>query len=229
MRTAHLSVTFRRTGPRAYAVEVRRQGHATLVMDPAPGFDPLVPHDLLHLVVEDELALRGGIFGQLAQGGTAGTFFACSSATSDDPGATPARANSKVHRRTQARARRRTLRRGRALLEQGRDDAAWSERATFLCMYEWLVRSGDPQRRARAAAMREAAHHIRQLQADHERNALDTNALARVSVRLDALSVQWGSLGVGECLVVEWPGEGTCVRRTDRRPPEGAHRQRMER
>jgi hypothetical protein len=229
MRIPPMSVSFRRTGPRAYAVEVRRQGHATFVMDPAPGFDPLVPHDLLHLVVEDELALRGGIFGQLAQGGTAGTFFARPGATFDHPSATPARVNSKAHRRTQARERRRTARRGRALLSQGRDDAACSERATFLCMYEWLARSGDPQRRARAAAMREDAQHIRQLQAEHERKALDTNALARVCARLDTSSLQWASLYVGECLVVEWPGEGRRVRRTDRVPPEGRHLRRTER
>jgi hypothetical protein len=198
-------------------------------MDPAPGFDPLVPHDLLHLVVEDELGLLGGIFGQLARGGTAGTFFARPSADFAHESAPSARANSTVNRRTQARERRRAARHGRALLAQGRDDAARSERATFLCLYEWLARSDAPQRRARAAAMREDARHIRQLQSDHERAALDMNALARVCARLDTLSLQWSSLSVGECLVVEWPGEGRCVRRTDRVSRVGGHRLRTER
>lgn len=229
MRTPPMSVSFRRTGPRAYAVEVRRPGQATRVMDPAPGFDPLIPHDLLHLVVEDELGLLGGIFGQLARGGTAGTFFARPSADFAHESAPSARANSTVNRRTRARERRRTVRRGRALLAQGRDDAARSERATFLCMYEWFARSGDPQQRARAAVMCEDARHIRQLQAEHEREALDTSALARVCARLDTLSLQWASLGVGECLVVEWPGEGRCVRRTDRVSRAGGHRLRTER
>lgn len=43
-------------------------------MDPAPGFSDLIPHDLVHLVVEEEVGLGDGIFGQLAAGGNAGTF-----------------------------------------------------------------------------------------------------------------------------------------------------------
>lgn len=43
-------------------------------MDPAPGYSELIPHDLVHLVVEEEFGLRDGIFGQLAAGGNAGTF-----------------------------------------------------------------------------------------------------------------------------------------------------------
>ena len=43
-------------------------------MDSAPGFDPRTPHDLQHFIVEQELGIKLGIFGQLAAGGTAGTF-----------------------------------------------------------------------------------------------------------------------------------------------------------
>ena len=43
-------------------------------MDPAPGYSDLIPHDLVHWVVEEEFGLRDGIFGQLAAGGNAGTF-----------------------------------------------------------------------------------------------------------------------------------------------------------
>ena len=43
-------------------------------MDPAPGYSELIPHDLVHLIVEDEFGLQAGIFGQLAAGGNAGTF-----------------------------------------------------------------------------------------------------------------------------------------------------------
>jgi hypothetical protein len=43
-------------------------------MDPAPGYSDLIPHDLVHLVIEEQLGLRDGIFGQLAVGGNAGTF-----------------------------------------------------------------------------------------------------------------------------------------------------------
>ena len=69
-----MQVRFERTGHRRYAVAVLRTLHGDLRMDPAPGYSDLIPHDLVHLVVEEELGLRDGIFGQLAQGGNAGTF-----------------------------------------------------------------------------------------------------------------------------------------------------------
>ena len=49
-------------------------GVTSCYMEPAPGYDPLLPHDLAHFVVENELGIRGGVFGQIAAGGTAGTF-----------------------------------------------------------------------------------------------------------------------------------------------------------
>lgn len=69
-----MEVRFERTGPRRYAVAVVRSRHGDLRMDPAPGYSDLIPHDVVHLVVEDEFGLRDGIFGQLAAGGNAGTF-----------------------------------------------------------------------------------------------------------------------------------------------------------
>lgn len=69
-----MEVRFERTGQRRYAVAVHRDLHGDLRMDPAPGYSDLIPHDLVHLVVEEELGLRDGIFGQLAAGGNAGTF-----------------------------------------------------------------------------------------------------------------------------------------------------------
>jgi hypothetical protein len=42
-------------------------------MDPAPGYDPRLPHDMAHFVVENELGITGGVFGQLAQGGVCST------------------------------------------------------------------------------------------------------------------------------------------------------------
>jgi hypothetical protein len=51
-----------------------RTQHGDLRMDPAPGYSDLIPHDLVHLVVEEQFGLRQGIFGQLAAGGNAGTF-----------------------------------------------------------------------------------------------------------------------------------------------------------
>ena len=65
-------VVFRRSGERRYSVEAQRPGLPLVEMNPAPGYDPLMPHDMMHLVVESQLGLTRGIFGQLAAGGTAG-------------------------------------------------------------------------------------------------------------------------------------------------------------
>ena len=69
-----MHVSFVRTGKRRYAVQVDREHAADVVMDPAPGYDDHVPHDLVHFFVETHWGLRDGIFGQLAAGGDAQTF-----------------------------------------------------------------------------------------------------------------------------------------------------------
>src|SRR5690606_9882931 len=114
-----MQVAFRRTGPRGYAVEVRRPGLPDVAMDPAPGYDPLVPHELAHFVVERELGLDCGIFGQLARGGRAGTFVR-ERATGESA-------------REASRRRRRAARRDAALRRAGRGESAASERATYVC------------------------------------------------------------------------------------------------
>jgi hypothetical protein len=155
-------------------------------MNPAPGYNPLVPHDLMHLIVELELGLSNGIFGQVAKGGTAGTFQALQTERKDD------------------REAKRRRKRGAKLLRQGRDDCAQSERATYVCWYEWLTRSKDPQRRKRANEMAEHAGSVRgNLQ--FEVKALNEDAISRVCMRLDDLSARWSSLRIGESLTVEWP------------------------
>jgi hypothetical protein len=69
-----MKVSFEKTGSRRYCVLVQREGAPEVVMDPAPGYDDYLPHDLLHFVAEAEWKLNGAVFGQLAAGGDAGTF-----------------------------------------------------------------------------------------------------------------------------------------------------------
>ena len=69
-----MKVTFTRTGERRYRVVAERDGAPTVAIEPAPGFDPHLPHDLVHFLVERHWRLREGIFGELEAGGTAGTF-----------------------------------------------------------------------------------------------------------------------------------------------------------
>src|SRR5215217_5827772 len=109
---SEMIVIFRRTGQRRYAVEAKRRLFPDLEMNPAPGYDSLMPHDLMHLVVEAQLGLTRGIFGQLAAGGTAGTFH-------------PSVTSSESSRET-ARASKRVAARGKKLLKEGRDDCVQS-------------------------------------------------------------------------------------------------------
>ncbi|HYE74205.1 MAG TPA: hypothetical protein VEF04_12785, partial [Blastocatellia bacterium] len=102
-----MEVQFRRTGERRYAVTIFRPGNSALEMNPAPGYDSFMPHDLLHFIVESELGLRRGIYGQIAEGGHAGTFHSVGS--------------NHENRREAARQRKRLARRGEKLLREGRD------------------------------------------------------------------------------------------------------------
>lgn len=186
----YMLLIFQRTGQRRYAIQARRPGLPELVMDPAPGYDPLMPHDLLHLVVEAQLDLDGGVFGQLAAGGDAGTFHPI--------------ADRAVPPRAVARARRGVARRGKKLIRAGRGDSAKSERAAYIYWYEWLARSTSPDRRRMAQAMSEVASHIRGTATSDELRALDER-LAQVCRHLDELSSRWSQLAIGESMSVRWP------------------------
>jgi hypothetical protein len=70
-----MDVLFTKTGARCYGVVVRRERAPEVVMNPAPGYDEYLPHGLLHFVAQAEWKLDGAVFGQLASGGDAGTFY----------------------------------------------------------------------------------------------------------------------------------------------------------
>jgi hypothetical protein len=115
-------VEFQKTGTRRYAVIVKRADLPDLEMNPASGFDALMLHDLLHFLVEQELSLRHGIYGQIASGGTAGTFHN--------------KLSDKSNNHADSRLRRKTAKRGEKLLKTGLDDCAQSERAIYICLYD---------------------------------------------------------------------------------------------
>lgn len=177
-----MDVQFRRTGERRYAVIILRENQAPLEMNPAPGYDPRMPHDLLHFIVESELGLRQGIYGQIAQGGTAGTFHAT--------------ASGEPQPRKTARLRRRLAKRGEQLQRTGQQDAALSEQATELCLSEWLSRSSQAERKPRSAPM-PAPILARTL-------SLSAQQLERICARMDELSAQWSGLQIGQSLTIRW-------------------------
>ena len=114
-----MQVTFTRLSGRRYGVDVVREFDPPARMQAAPGFDEPLPHDLAHLLVEREFGLRLGIFGQLAAGGDAGTFWCA-------PADRTARLAQRAHR----------------LLVTGRGDLSRSERLTAACVGAWEIESG---------------------------------------------------------------------------------------
>lgn len=109
-----MNVTFTRTGERRYRVSVEGLGVVSSWMEPAPGYDSRLPHDMAHFVVENELGITGGVFGQLAGSGTAGTFHPV-----DGP------KKSKLAKRS------------KQIAAVSRDDAQLSERVVHLARSTW--------------------------------------------------------------------------------------------
>ena len=186
-----MQVLFRRTGQRRYGVEVRRVQYPDVGMDPAPGYDPLMPHDILHMVVESELRLTRGVFGQLAAGGDAGTF------TRDlEP---------QGLQRASSRRMRRTRRRGTKLRREGHEESAQSERAAFILWFEWLARSSDPGRQRLAKTKAWRAQQVRATCSAAETNSFTPKIIARICRRLDEIGRLWSELALGEAVAVGWP------------------------
>jgi hypothetical protein len=185
-----MQVEFQKTGARRYAVVILRDGLPDLKMNPAPGFDALMPHDLLHFLVEQELNLRRGIFGQVALGGTAGTFQNHPSESSNS--------------RNDSRIRRKTAKRGKRILKDAPDDCAQSERATFICLYDWLAHSANETLRARAAEMKITFESILGQMPENERKALTTEKIAGIRKKMDELSARWSDLKVDQSMTLEW-------------------------
>jgi hypothetical protein len=109
-----MKVTFTRTAERRYRVSVEGPGVSSSYMEPAPGYDARLPHDMAHFVVENELGIAGGIFGQLAAGGTARTF-----------------------RPLDDQKKRKIARRGDRLASANRDDAILSEKLVYIACRTW--------------------------------------------------------------------------------------------
>jgi hypothetical protein len=148
-------------------------------MEPAPGYDDDIPHDLVHYLVEAELGFTSGVFGRAAQGG--GTFVA------RDVEGLSARERSRQRRKQQKREG--SL---RALDETSAQQMATSEQLAALCDVAWRRKHGQQPDLLRRAPEMLAQH--------------DASDIARVVERLDALAPQWRTLPIGGALEFVWPG-----------------------
>jgi hypothetical protein len=184
-----MTVTFVRTGERRYAVRADIDGGESVQMDQAPGFDPLVPHDLQHFIVEKCLRIEGGIFGRLAAGGTAKTFHATVEGGSV---------------REASRIRRKQAARDRKIMPAQSDDYARSERATYVCWQDWLQHVADPAMRSRAIDMRQGADAMLARMTPAERADFTADKRAQIRREFQRLSERWSSLAIGESFTEPW-------------------------
>lgn len=111
-------VTFTRTGEKRYRVSVDGPGDKHTEMEPAPGYDPRLPHDMAHFVVENELGITGAVFGQFAVRGTANTL-----------------------QKEDQKSKRKALRRWRKIASAHRSDALLSEKIISITCGRW---NSDP-------------------------------------------------------------------------------------
>lgn len=109
-----MKVTFTRIRERAYGVSVEGPKINSSEKSPAPGYDDRLPHDAAHFIVENELGIMGGVFGQLAAGGTANTFF---SSDSKSP--------------------KKFRERGSRIARENKKDALFSEHAIYAAQSRW--------------------------------------------------------------------------------------------
>ena len=184
-----MDLVFRRTGQRRYAIEAMPSGLPTLHMDPAPGYDEHLPHDMLHAIVEAVLNLNNAIFGQLASGGDAGTFYLKEAGKLS---------------RNEARLRRRIKKKGVQLSRKGEAESLQSERASFVCWQEWLSRSSNPLLRKKSHAMTEQMQHIRNAMTQEELELLDKK-MDQICAHLDTLSACWHKADLGKSMGIRWP------------------------
>ena len=109
-----MKVTFTRIRERAYGISVEGTKIHSSQKSPAPGYDDRLPHDVAHFIVENELGILGGVFGQLAAGGTANTFF---SSDSKSP--------------------KKERERGARIARENKKDALFSEHAIWAAQSRW--------------------------------------------------------------------------------------------
>lgn len=181
---------FLRTGEKRYSIEIERDGFPTLEMNPAPGYDPQVPHDMMHLVVEAVLGLDRAVFGQIAAGGDAGTFHV--------------KQGSGASKRDASRERKRQKIRGEKIRAGETDHFARSERATHVVWQEWLSRSNVKSDKNKAISMKEQADQLRQMMSGSERRSID-DSIERMCRHLDEISAEWSGLSVGGRMTIRWP------------------------
>lgn len=171
-------VRFVKSSRRHYGVVVERSSGPALVVEPAPGWDEFLPHDLLHFVAEAEWGLDDAVFGQLAAGADPGLFLPV------EPELVGRWVRDRKLRRTKDHRPRRA--------DENRSEAARSEAIAGVLRYAWAAR-------VRKAPLPEYWDILL------TRAGVEPGRLDQVLRSLDDLAHRWHRLQVGRSLSLEWP------------------------
>ena len=182
-------VRFLKTDERRYAVTVVTDQGEEMSMPTGPGSDPLMPHDLQHLIVEQEFGWKHAIFGQLALGGDAGTFH---------------KQKTGLSKRQLSRQRRAEKKKSSSLASLGAEESARSERATYICLHRWMKASSHKRLNERAAEIEDSIESALKFMDKDERALYTPARLESVVAKMNLLSEQWANTPVGSHMDVRW-------------------------
>ena len=190
-----MKVTFTRTAERRYRVSVEGPGVVSSFMEPAPGYNARLPHDMAHFVVENELGITGGVFGQLAAGGDARTFHPLDE-----------------------EKRRKVARRGKRMATANRDDAALSEKLVYIAWQTWNNDSTQSRDKSNGQAEENGKGQAGQKTPTRKQACplvadVTVDDIKRVCSEFDAVSAVWSKLSIGESMTLVWRGNGRSPRR----------------
>jgi hypothetical protein len=171
-------VSFTRLTGNRYAVDVLRTSGPPARLRVSPRYPEPLPASLAHFVVEREFGLRLGIYGQLAAGGDAGTFWSA-----------PAHRDSQLANRAHR------------LQITGRGDLGRSVALVGLCTATWELENG--RREVPADGSSPIPQRLNGPLLDATQVPASSVAAA---VRLfGEIAAQWSTLGVGAGIVLAWP------------------------
>jgi hypothetical protein len=124
-----VKVTFTKTDEGRYSILVEGPDILSpLTMKRGAGYNARLPHDVAHFIVENELAITGGVFGQIAAGGTGATFIA-----------------------TDAKKLKKVKKRGKKLAKENKAEAMFAEEAISAAQSRWEKRARVPETNIPAA------------------------------------------------------------------------------
>ena len=150
-------------------------------MPTGPGSDPLMPHYLQHLIVEQEFGLKHAIFGQLALGGDADMFH---------------KQKAGLTKRHLSRQRSSEKKKSTTSASQGAEESAKSERATYISLHRWMKASSHKRLKGRAAEIEDSIESALKFMDKDERALYTPVRLEEVVAKMNVLSEPWVSTPV---------------------------------